>query len=686
MAENKTPNVYDIEQFGGNFFCSSHKLLNLDSYATFIIFYDTEGDRHINQLGDLYYYLNTAGICVSYNGDGYDNLMISYLIKNKEEFLKLTVRQLITKMQKFSDLLISTSNFSGDFRNDPPEVVELKRVNYIKTYDMMNLSNTIDKTSLKTIAVNMKWPRIQDLPFPPNHVVKYEEITKIIDYNLNDVHILEAYVNLKSDIIKDRIEMSTVFGFNMREDNDTNIAKKLYDKLYREKTGNSIRAFKSKGTFRDRIELKECVVPKVHFITERYNNMLKRIKEKVTNPNESEDGGKKALLEYRNGYFEAVNKEFEFSVGSKYINHTIAKGGIHSENVPEIIEETDEYDLYDVDASSYYPYMMYLYRFYPKHLGPIFIEILKGIIDERIRAKKAKEKKAGVLKISANGTYGLTKLKSSELYDPKVTLSTCINGELFLLMLIERLEILSNCVAVYSNTDGLTIKVPKSETENFKRITKNWESYTGFELEMVRYKKMVIKGVNDYYIQYYGKDDATGEEIIKEKVKGLFVDPFKDDKIDVSLLHKGYDCPIVARALCAYYRDDTPVMETIKSCKDIFMFLRSQKSDINKFDIIALKGKEQIVCQKTNRWAITKGNPDECIIYTKSKETGKKENLQKGYTVTIFNDVDPFIDITTVHLNYEYYEHACLKIINSIKTKNKSSWIKPIVIQQELEL
>lgn len=669
------PNCFDIEIFP-NFFCTTHKILNESILDTFIIFFDTKGNNHINQLKDLYKYINTSNVNISYNGDAYDNMVFNFMIKNKEKFLKMNVKKLTEQLKEFNDVLINCNNFA-EFRKEPKIVTELRRCRYFKRFDIMNLFNTVDKTSLKNIAVNMKWHKILDLPYPPSHIVLNEQITEIVEYNINDVEILEELTNRKAKDIKERAEMSPVFGFNMRQDNDTAIAKKLFAKYYSDYTGISIRKFKNKGTFYKELKVKDCLSPKINFNTKPYNNLLSRIKEKITNPNFGDDKGKKSAFVYKEGFYEASNKEFEFSVISKYMRHTIAKGGIHSENKAEIIHETDEFYLYDIDAASYYPYIMLLLRLYPKHLGPIYLDILNEIVVERIRAKAAKEKKAGILKISANSSYGLTKPITSEFYDPKVTLSTCLNGELFLLMLIEAIETTTNCTVVYSNTDGLTVKVPKEELDLFKRITKQWQDYTGFTLEYNRYKRMIIRDVNNYFIEYYGTDEV-GDEIIIEKVKGCFVE-------DISLT-KGYNCPIIAKALCEYYRNRTPIKQTIRECQDLYLFFRCEKTDIHKFDIIALRGQERIPMQKTNRWAITNKNPKECMLFKISKETGEKHNLQKGYNVTIFNNVEKTDTVENAKLNYNYYEQECLKIINSIKTTNKKTWVKEIIIQTSIPL
>ena len=84
----KKPNCFDIEVFP-NFFSVSFKTLNEEERSVFVIFYDIHGNRHINNLVLLYKYLNVAGTCISYNGDDYDNMILTFLVHNKERFLKL---------------------------------------------------------------------------------------------------------------------------------------------------------------------------------------------------------------------------------------------------------------------------------------------------------------------------------------------------------------------------------------------------------------------------------------------------------------------------------------------------------------------------------------------------------------------------------------------------------------------
>lgn len=44
--------------------------------------------------------------------------------------------------------------------------------------------------------------------------------------------------------------------------------------------------------------------------------------------------------------------------------------------------------LIDIDVASLYPSMLIQYKFYPKHLGPEFLEVYSQIRTERLEAKE----------------------------------------------------------------------------------------------------------------------------------------------------------------------------------------------------------------------------------------------------------------------------------------------------------
>jgi hypothetical protein len=142
-----------------------------------------------------------------------------------------------------------------------------------------------------------------------------------------------------------------------------------------------------------------------------------------------------------------------FINGTKYI---IAKGGLHSKDDPKIYDIQDKPNtiMRDADVVSYYPNIILNLRVHPKHLvAHAFLGIVKFIMDSRIRAKheysKVEDptlsaqlkKKAEIYKIAINRIYGAFKDSFDFEYDPECTYKTTINGQLYLLMLIEELEL-----------------------------------------------------------------------------------------------------------------------------------------------------------------------------------------------------------------------------------------------------
>lgn len=113
---------------------------------------------------------------------------------------------------------------------------------------------------------------------------------------------------------------------------------------------------------------------------------------------------------------------------------------------------------------------------------------------------KAKKEGNNVLsdgfKLAANSVYGKSNDINSFLYDPKFTMQITLNGQLLLTMLAENLvNKLINVQVLQINTDGITVRIPRTEVELYYDICKQWEKITSLQLEYVEYSKMVIRDV-----------------------------------------------------------------------------------------------------------------------------------------------------------------------------------------------
>ena len=237
------------------------------------------------------------------------------------------------------------------------------------------------------------------------------------------------------------------------------------------------------------------------------------------------------------------------------IPHTFAFGGIHGADDKPYVG-TGIYLMIDVEA--YYPSMAIKYEFGKRVCDKW--ENFELIHKENLRLKKIDKKARMPFKIADNGITGQLKDKGSSIYDPMANNCICINGQLMLLDLIERLEEANCCELIQSNTDGLLIKIPDmSYYEVIDDIVYEWEQRTGMRMEFSLYHKVFQGDVNNYCVV-----DFDG----KVKTKGAYVK---------GLSNLDYDLPIVNKAITEYMINGTPVEKTINECTDLKMFQKIVK-------------------------------------------------------------------------------------------------------------
>ena len=110
--------------------------------------------------------------------------------------------------------------------------------------------------------------------------------------------------------------------------------------------------------------------------------------------------------------------------------------------------------LFRSDVESYYPALIIEYDFMSRQSREP--ELYRIIRDERLHYKKIKDDREKPLKIVLNGTFGAMKDEYNSLYDPVQANNICINGQLLLLDLLEKLD--GYCDLIQYNTDGLILK------------------------------------------------------------------------------------------------------------------------------------------------------------------------------------------------------------------------------------
>ena len=208
-----------------------------------------------------------------------------------------------------------------------------------------------------------------------------------------------------------------------------------------------------------------------------------------------------------------------------------------------------------VDVTSYYPSLMIEYGLLSRNTNKP--EKFKEIYDTRVQLKKeGKKKEQAPYKIVLNGTYGICKDKMSLAYDPLQANNICINGQLLLIDLIEKLEVIEGFELIQSNTDGLIVKIPDTD-KHFNQlddICYEWEQRTRMGLGFDFIDEIWQKDVNNYVFR-----DIDGNL----ERKGGYVKELND--LDNNL-------PIVNKAIVDYLTEDVPIEQTINGCNDLKQF------------------------------------------------------------------------------------------------------------------
>jgi len=595
--------------------------------------------------------------------------MLAYgLSKNFKPNLLFEMSQRIINRTKQDDILIS----------------------YPKTWlslDVMKLGY-LDKLGigLKEVGIRLKFPLIQDLPFHWNEPIPLNSLDMVLKYNLNDVKITEKLYHYFQEELQLRIDTEEEYGFECASSARPTLAKDILRHLYLRPKGITYKDEQYLRTYRQSIKLSEVVSDKIHFLTEDFNNVLNELKSLTLHLFTDEKSGKKKY----------VAKNFEISYAGKIID--LKKGGIHTQDDSRIISADENWAIVDLDFSSFYPMIVLLLEFFPKHLSKDFLITYAKITNERLEAKEKGLKKAEILKIVINSIYGMFGSEYSFLYDPLCMFKTTYNGQLFLLMLIEKLieNGKENVKLVSLNTDGGTFLVRREYLSIFQSLYHEWEEEVRFKLEEVQYEKIIRKDVNNYIaISTKGKI----------KLKGDFV-----TEIQVG---KGYDAPVIAKALYAYFVENKDYNSFILEHQDIYDFAIAQKVDKNKFNVYEEKLEDvedwtfSKPLTKTNRYyaclpnegfdnILIKARIVEDIKYEQVEKTSKKKDgtetkklvwewnnkplrLLASSRTALLNDVKEETKIEDYKINYFYYTERARKIIQEIEgtwDKKKEAQIK----------
>ena len=452
---------------------------------------------------------------VSFNGLNFDSQITEHILINGNELLDLTGDEIARFIYEKAQETITKQN-EGEFLEFSQKNLQISQVDVFR---LNHWDNPAKRSSLKWIQYTMDWHNIKDMPIHHSVEIKEYQIPEIIDYCINDVRSTKKIMELSKSQIALRGQLTEEYGIDLYSASEPRISKELFLYFLSKQTGIKSYELKKLRTKRDKIVVKDIILPYINFTTAPFQKLLSKFQDVIIYPGETKGG-------------------FKYSVQYKGMKTDFGLGGIHGARTSKVYNSTEDTIIMTSDVTSFYPNLAIRNKWSPAHLPKEeFCNLYEWFFEERKKIPK-KDPKNYVYKIILNSTYGLSNDENSFLYDPEFTMQITINGQLSLSMLYEMIcEGIPEAIPLMQNTDGLETIIPKNKVKKYMEICKKWEELTLLELEHDKYSKLVLGDVNNYI--------AVSEKG-EVKCKGRF-------EFNNLALHKNKSFLIIPKAIFNYF-------------------------------------------------------------------------------------------------------------------------------------
>ena len=553
---------------------------------------------------------------ISYNGHGFDDHVINYILLKDPT---------VHEVWEFAQSIIRNEDIQEELRF-------LRKLGTMKSYDLLKIFNTVDRVSLKAIAISLNWPLILDLPFSPYEDVPEDQMDTLLrSYNINDCDITAALYNKMYGEIQQRYNVSAKYNIHVYNASQSVMGASLIKDMYCKASGMTRREFDEGRTYYREIQMADVVSKDISFVTPKF----KRLYDMLTGTTFKASNGSDITKQ---------DAKFTYKFMFGKTRYTFAMGGLHSEHpTSEMLLSTPDRWMYDADVKSYYPNMIIKMQTYPKHLGKTFLDVYTRVVEQRMASKDKIEKYA--LKIAANAIFGKMGSDKEAFYDRFCLYRTTINGQLLLCMLIEQFE-QAGIQVFYANTDGVTVWLTPDTVSSYNQICDQWQQTFGLILEFANIEKALMRDVNNYTM--FVSESPDGPHF---KEKGEF-------KRSVSI-GKRPTQQIVAKAIHEHFYNGVPLEQAIRSSDDIFDYAISQKiggTQTGEYHYIKMQDGLPVQAiektQKENRfYACNVGKGGR--LY--KNRQGSLHNMLSLSEVRVINDLDENFDVGSAEINYNYY-------------------------------
>tara|TARA_R110000744_G_scaffold85683_14_gene167451 strand:- start:5420 stop:7141 length:1722 start_codon:yes stop_codon:yes gene_type:complete len=562
--------------------------------------------------------LGKSSYMVGFNNEGYDYPLVDHM---------MNALDMTAEVAYYKTCEIINTEWDDRFKH----VIWANNqiVPQIDLYKIHHFDNVSRATSLKMLEFNMGSDSVRELPFPPGTVLTHAEMDTLLEYNLHDVMETWKFYIVSKAKIQFRLDMEHKHQRNFMNSNDTKIGADYFI-MKLEEAG--VKCFtdspkKPIQTPRSSIDLKDCILPWIQFKHPEFCRIVEWLKLQTITKTK---GALEDVTCTINGF------TFVFGLG-----------GIHGCVSPQVVEADDDYAIVDLDVTAYYTSVIIQNQLFPEHLSNTFCVVDKDFFDQRQALDDKKSVEGAALKLAMNGVYGKSNSVYSSFYDPLFTMRVTLTGQLSICLLCEMLMASPDVTMIQANTDGITIKLPRTLIKWMEETCEFWENFTGLNLESLEYSRMMIKDVNNYIGEF---TDGS----LKRKSAYAY-----GEDLD---WNQNHGSQVVAKAAEAYLVRGEGIrkfIETHTVMRDFFLCMKVPKT--SNLLSVDWDGNETLI-QNPTRYYMTRVGATliKCMPPLKTSITGewRRFEVAKGWRVHVcnhVNEVGPPID-------YEYYIQQAEKL------------------------
>ena len=596
---------------------------------------------------------------ISYNGLAFDGQVTQYIIDNCSDWEELEASAVARIIYAYAQKTIESAN-NKQFSDYALWQMSIGQIDMFK---MHHWDNPAKRSSLKWIQYSMDWENIIDMPIShTTEINTQEEIDTIIKYCVNDVSSTKEIFNRSKSLVSLRKVLTKEYGINLFSASEPRISKELFGYYLSRNLNIPKYELKKMRSHRNVIKFKDIILPYIKFQSPEFQRLLERFKAVELDPSNLRGG-------------------FKYKVNYKNIETHFGLGGAHGARVPGVYISDEDYVIMSSDVTSFYPNLVIRNRWSPGHFpAEQFCDQYEWFFEERKKIPKSNPMNY-VYKIILNSTFGLSNDINSFFYDPELCMRITVNGQLTLMMLYEMImEAIPEAFGLLQNTDGIEIKIPRTQQDKYLEICAEWERITNLQLEHDEYDKLILGDVNNYIGQNKFKKVSMDEYRELKKSSPHYKFKVEQDKFYVAptklkgrfdfhdlMLHKNKSKLVIKKAIYNYFIHDILPEDYLETNRNILDYCIGGKSKGNweqharsiENDVL----KEEKL-QKINRYYISKTGVK---IVKVNKHDGREIQLESGkWLQTVYNDMKVEPKWENYNIDKAYYMQAIEQEINNI--------------------